>query len=104
MSLTDVTQLNTICGGSIPAGGVTPTSRFGQGFTVSAAVAGVSTITLPAPGVPAGEAYAEAVAQVGQVQIAVTSATVYTVTTSTAAGVATNEPYFFRISQITPAP
>jgi len=104
MSLTDVTVLNLICGGSIPAGGTTPTNRFGQGFTVSAAVAGVSTITLAAPGVPAGESYLEAVASVGQVQIVDTSPTVKTVTCSTAAGVATNEPYFFKISQISPAP
>jgi hypothetical protein len=104
MAAQDLNFRNLICGGSIPAGGTTPTNKYGQGFTVSAAVAGVSTITLAAPGVPAGESYLEAVASVGQVQIVDTSATVKTVTTSTAAGVATNEPYFFAIWQITPAP
>jgi hypothetical protein len=104
MAAQDVTFRNLVCGGSIPAGGTTPTNKYGQGFTVSAAVAGVSTITLPAPGVPAGESYMQVCAQVGQAQIADTSATVKTVTCSTAAGVATNEPYFFEIWQITPAP
>jgi len=104
MSQTDVIIRNLIAGGSIPAAGTTPTNRFGAGFTVSAAVAGVSTITLAAPGVPAGEVYIEGIAQVGQIAIVPTSATVFTVTTSTAAGVATNEPYFFAVWQITPAP
>ncbi len=104
MAAQDVNFLDLICGGSIPAGGTTPTNKFGQGFTVSAAVAGVSTITIAAPGVPAGESYLEAVASVGQCQIVDTSATVKTVTCSTAAGVATNEPYFFKISKINPAP
>jgi len=51
MSQTDVIIRNLIAGGSIPAAGTTPTNPL-ERFTVSAAVAGVSTITLAAPGVP----------------------------------------------------
>lgn len=104
MAQTETLLRNLICGGFVPAGGVAPTSRFGQGFTVSAAVAGVSTITIAAPGVPTGELYAECTTTVGTGAINPTSATTFVVTTNTAPGVATNEPYFFCIWQITPAP
>jgi hypothetical protein len=107
MASSDAALSNLICGGSVAAGGAV-TNRYGQGFTVGAQVGGVCTITLAAPGVPAGESILEVTpgAGAGGANITDTSPTVKTVTTvaQATAGVLTNEPFQFVISQIVPAP